>query len=235
MGYSGSLEKMIITAFTDDSFTPLSQKGQIAVYINPEQYTHSYRILYNDTQAQGSAAGSPEYNKTPADVVTFQLVFDGTGVVPSSLPGIIPYLQDGISKQIDEFLQLAFDYDGDIHSPNFIQLSWGTLIFNCRLSTLKIAYTLFKPDGTPLRAKADVTFVEYRNEQEIAKEENKLSPDLTRVVTVRAGDTLPLLCYGIYGSSLYYTEVARVNGMSGFRGLIPGEKILFPPLGDRVS
>jgi hypothetical protein len=208
LGYSGSLEKMMLTSFTDDSFTPTSQKDQTFVYINPSQYSHSYTICYNDTQAQGSSAGSPEYNKTPGDVVTFQLT------------------------QIDKFMKLAFDYDGEIHSPNFVQLAWGTLIFNCRLSKLNITYTLFKPDGTPLRAKADVTFVEYRNQQEIAKEENAQSPDLSKVVTVKGGDTLPFLCYGIYGTSVYYAEVARVNGMTGFRELIPGEKILFPPLGD---
>lgn len=235
MGYSGSLEKMVMTAFYDDSFTETSQKSQMTVYINPEQYTHSYRILYNDTQAQGSPAGSPEYNRTPADEVQFQLIFDGTGVIPSPVPGNTSYSDDGIVGQIDTFMKLALDYNGHIHSPNFIQLSWGTLLFNCRLSSLKMTYTLFKPDGTPLRAKADVTFVEYRNEQEIAKEANALSPDLTHLVTVKSGDTLPLLCYRIYGSSTYYSQVARVNGLPGFRELVPGMKILFPPLGAAKS
>jgi hypothetical protein len=231
VGYSGSLEKMTMTAYTDDSFSASSQKGELSVYINPEKYSHKYKICYDETQAQGSSAGSPGYNRTPADEVQFQLVFDGTGVVPSPLPGIIPYTQDGIVSQIDAFMELAFDYDGQIHSPNFIQLAWGTLIFNCRLSTLNISYTLFKPDGTPLRAKADVTFIEYRNQQQIAKQENKQSADLSHLVTVKGGDTLPLLCYRIYGSSVYYAEVARINGLSGFRELVAGEKILFPPLG----
>jgi hypothetical protein len=232
VGYSGSLEKMVMTAYTDDSFSASSQKGEITVYINPEKYSHKYKICYNDTQAQGSSAGSPEYDHTPADEVEFQLVFDGTGVVPTPLPGIIPYLQDGIVSQIDAFMDLAFDYDGQIHSPNFIQLAWGTLVFNCRLSTLNIVYTLFKPDGTPLRAKADVKFVEYRNQQQIAKQENKQSADLSHLVTVKGGDTLPLLCYQIYGSSIYYAQVARINGLAGFRELVAGQKILFPPLGE---
>ena len=235
MGYSGNLEKMKLAAYTDGSFLPTAQKSEMTVYINPDQYTHRYKICYNDTQAQGSAAGSPEYNKTPADEVQFQLVFDGTGVVPSTIPGVLPFSQDGIVTQVEQFMELAFDYDGDIHSPNYIQLSWGTLVFNCRLSSMNITYTLFKPDGTPLRAKADVTFIEYKTQQVIATEENKKSPDLTRVVTVKGGDTLPLLCYGIYGSSLYYAEVAQFNQLPGFRDLIPGQQIIFPPLGDSVQ
>ena len=229
MGTSGNLEKMILASYTDDSFT--SQASQMSVYMNPESYTHRYKILYNAVQAPGSAGSGPEYNLTPSDEVQFQLVFDGTGVVPNPVPGSSPPAgSGGIVTQVNQFLQLAFTFDGNIHSPNYIQVLWGTLVFNCRLSTLNLTYTLFQPDGTPLRAKADVTFIGFQNQQEIAKEENAQSPDLSHVVTVRGGDTLPLLCYNIYGKSGYYSEVARINGMTGFRQLIPGEKILFPPL-----
>jgi len=224
---------MILTAYTDPSFTASSELSEMTVYINPETYTRRYRIEYDDTQAQGSSTGGPQFNKTQSDEVQFQLVFDGTGVVPSPIPGVPPAKEDGITTQIDTFMNLAFKYDGDIHSPNFLQVSWGTLVFNCRLSSMNITYTLFKPDGTPLRAKADVTLVEYTSQENIEKEDNDLSPDLTRVVTVKGGDTLPLLCYQVYGSSVYYVEVARQNRMSGFRDLIPGEQVLFPPLGDR--
>ena len=230
MSNSGSLEKMIVAAYTDSSFKVRS--GEMSVYINPEQYTRKYEILYNDTQAQGSSAGSPEYNKTPADVVTFQLVFDGTGVVPSTLPGTPPFSEDGIVTQIETFMGLAFKYDGDIHSPNFIQLSWGTLLFNCRLSSLSLNYILFKPDGTPLRARADTTFVEFRSQQDIAQTEDKKSPDMSHLVIVKSSDTLPNLCQSIYGDCTFYAKVAAFNGLTDFRDLTAGMKLLFPPLGD---
>lgn len=230
MGFSGSLTKMKIIAYSDDTFqTP---EGEMSVYINPSQYTHEYSICYNTVQAQGSPGGSPQYNKTLPDVVKFELVFDGTGVVPSALPGVLPFLSDGIKSQVDGFLALAFHYNGSIHSPNYLQLSWGTLAFRCRLSDLKLTYTLFKPDGTPLRARADATFKEYINPKQLAKKANSSSPDLSHVVTVKAGDTLPWLCFTIYGSSVYYIHVARVNGLTDFRSLAPGLQLLFPPLGD---
>ncbi len=224
---------MALTSYTDDSFT--EEAATMSVYINPSSYSRTYEIVYNDTQAQGSSSGSPEYNKTLADKVKFQLVFDGTGVVPSPTPGASSSSDNGISDQIEEFLNLAFDFDGEIHSPNFIRIAWGDLIFDCRLSNLNIVYSLFRPDGTPLRAKADVTFVEYQNQQTIAKTEAKKSPDLTRVVTVKGGDTLPLLCFQIYGSSTYYAQIAKENRLGGFRDLVPGQQLLFPPLGEKRS
>jgi hypothetical protein len=228
MGFAGKLEKLQITAYEKSTFT--GSKKVFSVYINPEKYTHTYKIGYSDVQAQGSSGGSPTFDKIHADTVKFELVFDGTGVVPGKFPGIVPFTSDGITEQIEEFKKLVFSFDGNIHSPRFLQLSWGTLLFRCRLTSLNISYTLFKPDGTPLRARADASFVGYTDEVELARLAKKSSPDLSHIVTVKAGDTLPLLCYRIYGSSLHHLKVAAVNGLTQTRRLEVGSKLLFPPL-----
>jgi phage tail protein X len=233
MGYSGSLEKMVVMAYKDKKFK--QNVGEFTVYINPASYAHAYEICYNSEQGQGSPGNSPVFNQIPSDIVTFQLVFDGTGVVPSKLPGVVPFAEDGIVKQISDFRNLAFTYQGNIHSPNYLILSWGTLLFRCRLKTLKITYTLFKPDGTPLRARADATFIGYNDEEEIARRANKSSPDLSHVLTVRAGDTLPLMCYGVYGTSAVYLQVARVNGLTDVRQLRAGAQLLFPAMRNAAS
>ncbi|HEU0053299.1 MAG TPA: tail protein X, partial [Longimicrobium sp.] len=137
--------------------------------------------------------------------------------------------------QVEAFKGLVFAYYGQTHSPRFLQLVWGTLFFRCRLSELSISYTLFKPDGTPLRARADATFISYTDEKALAKQAKKSSPDLTHVREVRAGDTLPLLCWEIYGSSAWYPRVAEVNGLAGFRDLPVGMQIVFPPLEDAAA
>lgn len=228
MSFSGSLEKLLVEAYDDSKFT--KKAGELKVWINPEKYTHTYTICYNDRQAQGSNGGSPTFNKVPSDRVAFELVFDGTGVVPTPIPGIVPYTGDGVAKQVDQFKTLVFSYAGNIHSPRYLRLTWGTMLFNCRLKELSLSYTLFKPDGTPLRARADVSFVGYTDEEELAKKAKKSSPDLTHVVTVKAGDTLPLLCWQLYGSSDAYISVARFNGLTGFRELKVGTQLVFPPL-----
>lgn len=224
-----NLEKMKITAYQKSDFT--GEVGNFTVYINPEKYTHSYQIRYNDVQAQGSNGGSPDFNKVPSEKVNFELVFDATGAVPSPNPATPAAPADGVTKQIDAFKRLVFTFNGKIHSPNFLKLAWGTLLFNCRLSSLNFVYTLFKPDGKPLRARATAVFIGYNDEATLALMANKTSPDLSHVLTVKAGDTLPLMCYGVYGSSAYYPEVARVNGLTDFRQLVVGTQLLFPPLG----
>ena len=66
--------------------------------------------------------------------------------------------------------------------------------------------------------------------EELAQEAQLQSPDVSHLVTVRAGDTLPGLCANIYGTSLYYLRVAAFNGLTSFRRLAPGTQLVFPPL-----
>jgi len=47
---------------------------------------------------------------------------------------------------------------------------------------------------------------------------------------VAPGDSLPLMCYRIYGDSRYYIQIAKFNRLNDFRNLQPGTRISFPPL-----
>lgn len=228
MGFTGSLEKMTIQAFEKSDFT--KQVGEFQVHINPASYKHDYKICYSDSQGQGSNGPSPKFNRISQDKVSFDIVFDGTGVIPSAIPGVLPFTGDGISEQIAAFKGLVFNYNGNIHSPNYLKISWGSLLFRSRLTALGIKYTLFKPDGTPLRATASVSLQGFNDEVDLALKANRSSPDLSHAIVVRTGETLPLLCYRIYGDSSYYLEVARANGLTDVRHLVPGTKLLFPPL-----
>lgn len=228
MGFTGGLEKLLVEAYEDESYS--RPDGEMRLLINPEKYTRTYTICYSDRQAQGSPGGSPLFNKIPSEKMKLELVFDGTGVVPGPVPGVVPFTGDGITEQIEEFIGLVFTYEGGIHSPRYLRLVWGTLSFRCRLTELSLTYTLFKPDGTPLRARGDATFLQFSSPELLARDANPQSPDMTHVRTVVAGDTLPLLCWQIYGNSDWYAWVAGCNGLTGFRDLRVGSQLLFPPL-----
>jgi len=222
----GGLNKLKITAYTNGTFT--QQAGDpFFVLINPSKYSHGYKIKYSDPQAQGASGGSPDFNKVPSETVKFEIIFDGTGIVPSTNGAPVD-----VSKQIDAFKALVFGFSGKIHSTKFLVLAWGTLLFKCRLTTLDLEYTLFKSDGSPLRATAKAAFDGYNDEAELERMANKSSPDLSHLITVRAGDTLPLLCWSVYGTSVPYIQVARANGLSGFRSIPAGTQLLFPPLAE---
>lgn len=222
--------KMTITAYSDAAFTTKvgGPGNPFAVWINPASYSRRTNINYNDRQAQGSSGPSPEFNRVAREEVSFELIFDATGVIPP--PAGQTAYTNGVADGIAQFTTLAATLNGTIHSPNYLMLAWAQLQFQCVLTSMSVNYTLFMPDGTPLRAKVAVSFQSYTSETQLANETKKSSPDLTHLVTVVAGDTLPLLCHTIYGDSRFYYRVARFNGLDNFRTLKPGQQLLFPPL-----
>ena len=136
-----------------------------------------------------------------------------------------------VMDEIKRFENLVYKLDGKIHSPRQLQLVWGSLVLDCVLSSVSYRFTLFKSDGTPLRAIANCTFCESVPEALRIRKENATSPDLTHLRDVREGDTLPALAYEIYGKPELYLEVARVNKLVNFRQLRPASRIAFPPIG----
>jgi phage protein U len=221
--------RMSITAYTDPGFSSkaATATNPFTVWINPASYAHKTQIRYNDRQAQGSSGPSPEFNRVGEEEISFELVFDATGVVP---PVSGQSYSNGVADGVAQFTSLLATVNGTIHSPNYLILSWAQLQFQCVLYSMNINYTLFRPDGTPLRAKLSLTFQSYTSETQLAKQANLNSPDLTHLVTVNAGDTLPLLCHRIYGDSNHYLKVAHFNGLHSFRDVRPGTQLLFPPL-----
>jgi nucleoid-associated protein YgaU len=158
----------------------------------------------------------------PPQRLKFELLFDATGALPDS--------PADLAAEIDTFLSVVYDFDGETHQPHFLQIYWGKLSFKARLTDLSLSYSLFSPEGQPLRARADVGFLQFIDSETLQREEAKSSPDMTHVVTVSNGDTLPLLCQRIYRDASYYPQVARANGLTHFRRLQPGTQLVFPPL-----
>lgn len=221
----GKLEKMTIQAYGDPKFS--SKVGEpFKVMINPEKYSRTFAIEFNEQQAMGTSGGGPAYSKSLPESIKLEFIFDGTGAIPPPAGGATKT----VDKWLSEFKEVAFDYNGDIHSSNYLVISWGSLVFKCRLKQYSVDYTLFKEDGTPLRAKVSADFKEFTDPETAAKEGGANSPDLSHVHVFQAGDSLNLLCHKIYDDPTMYMEVARVNEIVNFRSISPGTHIYFPPI-----
>ncbi len=201
----------------------VEENKKFEAMLNPASYEEKESIAYNEEKALGSCESDRNFSVTNPRELSFNIIIDGTGVVtPSGKPDV--------KSQIDELNDIVYKYQGDKHEPNHVRLLWGSLIFFGRLDSMTINYTLFAPGGTPLRADVSMTFSSFLTAKEEALLTNKKSPDMTHIVTIKAGDTVPHLCYRIYGDGAYYKQVARINKLTNFRDLKPGTELRFPPL-----
>jgi hypothetical protein len=198
-----------------------------AAMLNPSELTHSYSIIYNKDPTLGSTAANQRFSAMGEDKVSFALLLDGTGVVPDSGTGTGAR---EVQQQLEDLEDIVYRYQGKQHEPSRVRIVWGSLIFYGRLESMSCKFTLFKPNGAPLRANIDLSFVGSVDRREAELLANASSPDLSHLVEVRQGDTLPLLCERIYGDPGYYCAVARFNRLTDFRDLPAGAKLHFPPL-----
>ncbi len=228
MQRTGQLKKLVIKGYTDARFETKAEPHEFSTLINPQSIRLSYANDYNKTQASGTTITDSSYNKTTPPSLSVQMTFDGTGIVPGSRADDgLPFR---VMDQISEFESIVYRYQGDSHQPNHVIVSWGTMNFKGVVESIDYDYKIFASNGDPKRVVASVRFLGTTDEQLRAAEENKRSPDLTHIRQVKEGDTLPLMCSRLYGDSKYYLEVAKVNRITNFRKLTPGQRINFPPI-----
>jgi phage tail protein X len=183
-------------------------------------------VEYQESQGQGTSTAQQRFTVKKPEEISFELLIDGTGILDGK-----PRSDGGdISADITKLRDLLLKYEGDIHEPKHFQVVWGTGLYKGRCTGLNISYKLFNPGGKPIRAVCKVTFKGSVEDNLRTAEERRSSPDLTHYRVVQQGDTLPLMCYRIYGSSAYYLQVARVNGLTNLRNLQPGTELFFPPI-----
>lgn len=192
------------------------------VMLNPATVKHTRKVTYDHKQALGSPAAQLKYKKTPSETLSFEITIDCTGIVDSK--------KTDLFKEMDALEKVVYDYEGEIHKPNFVQLVWGKQVFNGVMTSMNTTYTFFKPDGTPLRAKIAFSFSNFVSVKKMERNIANKSPDLTHQVTVIEGDTLPNLCNKVWQDSKYYIQVAKFNKLNKFRRLKGGEKLIFPPI-----
>ena len=222
MNDRGLLEKLVIRAHKQPDYTD-APFDFFEAFVNPSEISLSYEMEYDSAQGAGTTNSRMNFKKMKPGDLALTFFIDGTGANGHAAD---------VQQRVGQF-QTVTGYNGDIHRPNYLKVAWGTLeVKRCVLKSATIAYKLFRPDGVPLRAVITANFTDNSDDRTRVAIAQDHSSDLTHVRLIKAGDSLPLLCYEIYGDANYYVEVARANRLDNFRNLSPGDKIYFPPLED---
>ena len=225
---SGKLEKMLVLAFESAEKAETGgipeAKARFDALINPESYALEYKVKTSDGQGQGTLGAQVKFEYTLPNELTFDFLFDNTGLIDGKPK------PNGVFGDVDAFRKLLTEYQGSSHEPYHLKLVWGNLIFKGRAIEVGISYKLFNPDGQPIRAVVRVKVKGSIEEKKRAALQDNRSADLTHRRTVMPGDTLPLMCFEVYGDPRHYLFVAEFNQLDDFRSLTEGGQIQFPPL-----
>ena len=133
----GTLEKLLILAYTTPDYSG-EPASQFTSYVNPNEITLSYEMEYDAAQGSGTTGSRMNFKKMKPGDLALTFFLDGTGANGERID---------VQQKIEEF-QTVTGYNGDIHRPNYLKVSWGTLtVKRCVLKSASIAYKLFQPNG----------------------------------------------------------------------------------------
>ncbi|EJL75849.1 CIS tube protein [Chryseobacterium populi] len=248
----GIIDKMRIEVYENNKYT--MPKKTIFVQLNPEKYTLKHNVVFCEGQPMGASSNDLSFNRIEGEEVTFDFVFDSSGVVPPGKikdgkgemslldkagdvldalkPAIVnPFAEvKSVEEDVEAFKNLIMGYNGSTHQTAYLQLLWGGYKLQCRLKSMDIEYMLFRKDGRPIRAKVKCVFKGTATYEVMVAQQNKTSPDLTHVRTVSMNDRLTLMAENIYENPSYYVDVAQTNRLLSFRKINTGQNISFPPV-----
>jgi hypothetical protein len=132
------------------------------------------------------------------------------------------------TKQLSDLMNI----DPDLHAPPTLRFLWGMQTqepFTCVLEKVTAKYTMFLSDGTPVRAKLNITLKEFKTKLN-TREESKQSPDKSKTYVTKRGDSLWLIACEKYGDPSLWRTIANRNKIQNPRFVEPGIELFIPPL-----
>jgi nucleoid-associated protein YgaU len=117
--------------------------------------------------------------------------------------------------------------------PPYAAFEWGKFRFLAVVQSVAVEFVHFKPDGTPLRAKATVSFMEFKHRKLYARQ-NPTSGSNTHngVWHVVAHERLDTIAAQVYGDATQWRYIAEHNQITDPLAIYPGQTLTIPSLWD---
>ena len=113
--------------------------------------------------------------------------------------------------------------------PPLVQLSWGTITsFPAFITSVQAKYTLFTPDGTPIRAMCNVSMEEMPGDP-LGQNPTSGALSAYAVHKVVAGDSLASIAFREYGDPAMWRSLAEANNIDDPIRLAVGTTLMVPP------
>jgi nucleoid-associated protein YgaU len=215
-----ALEKAQITNTVTNEVVP--------VMFNPEEYTTNRDINYAQTAVPGLSAPIIQFVNGNMQTLDMELFLD---TYESHKEGnrVLNQPGDDVRKLTTKITELM-NIDATIHAPPVLLFTWGSLSFTCVLARVSQHFTMFRPDGMPVRAKLQVTFNEFRNVDLEAKEIKRETADYSKLYKIKQDETLSSIAASVYKNPRLWRPIALRNGIDNPRSLPVGEILVIPSL-----
>jgi nucleoid-associated protein YgaU len=213
-----ALAKMKILVLNDGAIVA----QEILALYNPGQVSLTKAASWCSQPVAGQDTGASQFTHGEPATLSLELFFDTYGTGED--------VQIHTRKVYD---LTTVEKHGHLHRPPVCRLVWGRYSFSDFLwvvTNLTQTFTLFRNDGTPVRATLSCSFRQWRSEKLEKRALNLQSPDVAKTRVVRLGETLSSIAAEEYANPALWRPIAEANGIDNPRLLEPGISLSIPVL-----
>ena len=192
---------------------------------NPEQYTIEKSAEWNRPQAPGAeSTPEPDYTSTNPTTVSMEIFFDA-----------FEELHGDVTKDVETLFTWTkptpVSRVGGAAQPPLLMFQWGSSStlsdFRGFLRSVSARFTLFRIDGTPIRATCNIRLEEVPNETPRQNPTSGTRPGM-RVHVLTEGETLQSVAWAEYRQARYWRGLAAFNDIDDPMRVEPGATLLLP-------
>lgn len=205
----------------------LDTNESVECMFNPKEYTFSKKNSWNFVDRKGKNLPSPEFKSGQPTNLKIQLLFDTFESGEDVRQRYTTKIWD-----LTKVNEQTKDRKSKTGRPPLCQFQWGTTwAFKAVVTDISQKFTLFKPDGKPVRATLDVTFQQVEDEG-LYPRQNPTSGagEQQKLRLVKEGERLDWIATTEYGDPTLWRLIAEQNDLDNPLMLNPGQVLAIPPL-----
>ena len=210
------------------AFLRTEQGTQIDCLFNPAELTITKSNTWNASENKGGNAPELRFQAGQSGTLTLSLTLDTT----AKGEDVAVYANQLLDLlKVDPALA-GSDRARNKARPPWVVFHWGKLhSFKAIVERLSVKFTYFAADGTPLRAKADMTLKQYADEADMPLQNpTSHTPTLHTVHRLAYGETLDRVAARHYADSTRWRLIAQANDVVDPIMLAPGTLLVIPEL-----
>jgi hypothetical protein len=199
---------------------------RIEVQFNPKELSVGKTVKWSRASQTGSKGSDvPQFSGPEPCKLTLEMFLDASDTQ-----------DDSVVQTVEKLFSCCVATPESVEkkkpNPPWVIFHWGSLSgFTGYIASANVKYTLFTPDGLPIRGIATINLEEIPKEQ---KGQNPTSGALSahRVHTISAGDTLASIAWREYGDPAMWRALATANRIDDPMRLRAGSALLIPAAED---
>jgi hypothetical protein len=203
----------------------IETRDKIECLFNPTEYTITKTNEWTSDPQRGENVPKLDFKGGDSKALTLKLFFD------TSLDGYDVRKETNKLCKLMEVSKKLTDRNSGKGRPPLVICQWGKVrLFKAVITEISQQFTLFRDDGTPVRANVTAIFSQAQEEDVFRPQNPTTSGNYGhKRWVVKEGDTIDLIAFYEYDDSSMWRYVADINGLKNPGRLKPGQVLVIAP------